>query len=82
MTERPREPFAPGTRIELVQMGEDPDPIPAGSTGTVVRSTFLGTNPATGEDHWQVTVTWDSGRGLMVSLPHDDVRVLGADEEE
>jgi Domain of unknown function (DUF4314) len=48
-------PVAPGSRIRLVQMHNDPDPVPTGSVGTVV-----GGNGA------QVYVDWDSGRSLML----------------
>ena len=59
-----------GDRIELVSMGEDPDPITPGTRGTVA---FIG--------GWlggqtQVGVAWDNGRGLMLLLPLDRIRVL------
>lgn len=62
----------PGDRIELVSMPDDPDPIPAGTRGTVERIT---------EVHWpqpylQLWVQWDNGRTLMPCVPPDVVRVI------
>ena len=47
-----------GDRIRLIHMPDDPDPIPAGSTGTIESVTEgpLG----------QVWVRWDSGRSLAL----------------
>jgi len=61
---------AVGDRIRLIHMPEDPDPIPAGSLGTV-----RAIHPNHG---WtQVEVDWDNGRQLMLSLPDDVIEVLG-----
>ena len=55
-----------GDRVRLVSMNDDPDPIPAGTTGTVA-----GVYPLNG---WmQVDVDWDTGRSLMLSIPPDVV---------
>jgi len=52
-------------------MPEDPDPIPAGSLGTV-----LSIHPHHG---WtQIEVDWDNGRRLMLSLPDDVIEILTA----
>lgn len=59
----------PGDRIILEHMPNDPDPIPVGSTGTVESVTDLG--PWT-----QVTVDWDNGRSLHLTVPPDVARVL------
>lgn len=47
-----------GDRIRLIHMADDPDPIPAGSTGTIESVTEgpLG----------QVWIRWDSGRSLAL----------------
>lgn len=58
-------PFDEGDRIELVSMTNDPDPIPAGSRGTVVLT------PGWFQDAWQVTVSWDNGRALNLVVPPD-----------
>ena len=48
----------PGDRIRLLAMPNDPDPIPPGSTGTVVSAT-TGTFA-------QIEVDWDNGRTLAL----------------
>ena len=48
----------PGDRIRLLAMPNDPDPIPPGSTGTVVSAT-------TGA-FAQIEVDWDNGRTLAL----------------
>ena len=58
-----------GDRIELVRMGDDPDPIEPGARGTIDHiGTFQG--------HTQIGVEWDSGRSLMVLLPEDRIRKI------
>lgn len=58
-----------GDRVRLVSMTDDPDPIPAGTTGTVA-----GVYPQNG---WtQVDVDWDTGRSLMLSIPPDVVATI------
>lgn len=61
-----------GDRIELVQMGPDPDPIPAGTTGTV-RGFF-----DDGQGGGQVWVDWDIDRHLNLSVPQDTWRKVDA----
>lgn len=46
---------------------DDPDPLPVGSTGTVVR-----VNPSTN----QADVDWDNGRQLMLLLDVDPFQVI------
>jgi len=57
-----------GDRIRLVSM-DDPDPIPAGTAGTVV-----GVSPQS--DWTQVDVDWDNGRSLMLSIPPDSIQKI------
>jgi hypothetical protein len=55
-------------------MAEDPDPIPDGETGTVLRV----------HDHrdWaQVEVAWDNGRQLMLTMPEDRVAIIDTNEQ-
>ena len=59
----------PGDRIRLVSMPNDPDPIPAGSLGTVRSVHEHG-------DWSQVDVAWDNGRQLMLCFPGDVVTVV------
>jgi hypothetical protein len=64
-------PFAPGDRIELVRMPDDPDPIPAGTQGTVemcLDQSFI--KPGS----WQVVVKWDIARSLSLVVPPDVAR--------
>ncbi|XZE55938.1 DUF4314 domain-containing protein [Planctomycetaceae bacterium SH139] len=62
-----------GDRVRLVSMADDPDPIPAGATGTVAR-----VYPHS--DWTQIDVAWDNGRSLMLSIPPDVVQVLDASD--
>lgn len=64
-------PEAVGTRIELVFMPDDPDPVPAGSKGTV-----------TGGSGGQLWVDWDNGRSLCLVLPVDKYRVISRPQED
>lgn len=54
-----------GSRIALVEMLDDPDPIPVGTTGTVTRTT---------PD--QITVEWDIPRSLCLIVGVDRWMVL------
>ncbi|TWU62280.1 DUF4314 domain-containing protein [Crateriforma conspicua] len=58
--------FKAGDRVRLVSMTDDPDPIPAGTIGTVVVV-------YSHQDWTQVDVAWDTGRSLMLSIPPDVV---------
>ena len=57
-----------GDRIRLLSMPDDPDPVPVGSTGTIVSVTEgpLG----------QVWVRWDSGRSLALVPGVDRFEVI------
>lgn len=59
-------PVPPGTRIELTSMPNDPDPIPIGSTGTVLE----------GSNGHQLYVDWDNGRSLLLVVGIDHWRVI------
>ena len=63
----------PGQRIELVAMPDDPNPIAAGSRGTVKRVRQVGL-PTNG--FLQVDVDWDNGRAVMLSVPPDQFRII------
>jgi hypothetical protein len=58
-----------GDRIELVEMPEDPDPIPPGTQGTV---DWVNELPR----FVQIGVRWDNGRSLMLCVPPDRFRVV------
>jgi hypothetical protein len=55
--------LAVGDRIELVEMPDDPDPIPVGEKGTV-RKINAGPYPT-------LHVDWDSGRTLNLIVGKD-----------
>ena len=58
-----------GDRIRLIAMPDDPDPIPAGATGTVLAVT-------TGR-FAQIDVDWDNGRTLSLVPGVDRFEVIG-----
>lgn len=63
----------PGDRIRLLAMHDDPDPIQVGQTGTVIGVTHHGS----GQDEWfQIDVSWDTGRTLMLVSPPDVFEVI------
>ena len=59
----------PGDRVQITGvMPDDPDPLPVGTTGTVVRLLDSGR---------QADVDWDNGRGLLLLVDVDPYRVIG-----
>ena len=69
----------PGTRIRLVAMEDDPDPIPVGTKGTIRGSS----EHKFGRDLWhQIDVDWDNGRQLMLVTPPDRFEVLTTSERD
>lgn len=61
-------------RIRLIEMADDPDPIPVGATGTVIG---ISHHPDDDNELWhQIDVKWDSGRTLMLTLPPERIEVL------
>ena len=58
-----------GDRIRLIAMPDDPDPIPAGATGTVLAVT---TGP-----YAQIDVDWDNGRSLSLVPGVDRFEIIG-----
>lgn len=65
--ERVKRMYPRGTRVELIQMGNDPYPIPAGTKGTVVYVNDMG----------QIDIEWDNGRTLSLIPGEDDFKVIG-----
>lgn len=62
-----------GDRIRLVAMTNDPDPMPTGETGTVASVHRHGE----GREAWfQVDVSWDNGRTLMLVSPPDKFEII------
>lgn len=66
-------PCKVGDRIRLINMPDDPHPIPAGTEGTV-----LSADPSafrrSGE--WQISVKWDAPRSLSLIWPVDSFEVI------
>ena len=69
------EPIRKGDRIRLLHMPDDPDPIPAGSTGTI--------ESVTEDPLGQIWVRWDSGRSLALvpGVDHFEVIERGPEPE-
>lgn len=64
--------FKQGDRVEMVHMGQDPDPVPSGTLGTVK---YVAELKFSGEpEQLQVAVDWDNGRRLSCVIPPDVLR--------
>lgn len=61
-------PVPEGTRIRLVAMGADPNPVPAGTLGTVV-----------GGNGSQLWVAWDNGSRLCLIVDVDRYEQVDVD---
>jgi len=59
-----------GQIIELLQMDNEPNPIPKGTRGVVIRI-----NPMPNNEK-QIIVKWENGRTLMLIHPEDKFRVV------
>ena len=67
---RIKDEYPEGTRIVLLQMGDDPNPIPPNTRGTVDFVDDIGT----------VFVKFDNGRNLGMALGEDSYRKLTEQE--
>lgn len=65
-----KERYPHGTRIELIHMGDDPNPIPDGTRGTVSAVDDIGT----------VFCHFDNGRSLGLAYGEDSFRKLTPEE--
>ncbi len=70
MAEYYKQKYPKGTRIELIQMGDDPRPVPPGMRGTV----------AYVDDMGQIGMHWDNGQSLSLIPGEDSFRVLNQEE--
>lgn len=66
-------PCKEGDRIRLLHMPEDPDPIPAGTTGTV---TSVSPCSSWMRGELMVSVKWDIPRSLSMIYPIDKFEVM------
>lgn len=66
-----RERYPAGSRIELVEMPDDPQPIEPGTRGTLLFIDDMGT----------LHIKWDNGRGLGV-VPGKDVFKIVPPEQD
>lgn len=64
--------YPPGTRLELISMGKDLDPVPPGTRGTVERVNSYG----------DIEMSWDNGRSLSLIPGEDSFRKLTMEELE
>ena len=62
--------YPPGTRVMLLHMGDDPNPVPDHTRGTVTAVDDIGT----------VHCAFDNGRGLGLAPGEDSFRKLTAEE--
>jgi len=62
-----------GDRVRMVFMPNDPDPIPAGTEGTVIDVQHIDW----GHDKFsQVVMEWDNGRTLSCVCPPDFLEII------
>lgn len=66
-----KERYPAGTRVELDRMGDDPNPIPSGSKGTVLFVDDIGT----------VMVNFDNGRCLGICPDVDSFHKIAEQKE-
>ena len=64
--------YPPGTRLELISMVKDLDPVPPGTRGTVERVNSYG----------DIEMSWDNGRTLSLIPGEDSFRKLTMEELE
>ena len=67
-----KEQYPPGTRIQLDHMGNDPNPIPAGTKGTVDLVDDIGT----------VHCTFDNGRHLGLCMGEDSFHKIDEPKQD
>lgn len=68
-----------GDRVKLIHMPNDPDPIPAGTTGTITSVNPVRMGP---RSFTQYHVNWDNGRSLSCVVPPDQLQVIASEPAE
>lgn len=71
MIEYYRKRYPAGTRIQLDADMDDPQPVPAGTKGTIIAI----------DDMAQAIMKWDNGRSLSLILGHDSFHVISQEED-
>ena len=66
------EQYPEGTRIQLDADMDDPQPILAGTEGTILMI----------DDMAQAVMKWDNGRSLSLVLGHDSFHVISQEESQ
>ena len=66
-----RKRYPSGTRIQLDRDMDDPQPILAGTKGTIIDIDDMG----------QAVMKWDNGRSLSLILGHDSFNVISQEED-
>lgn len=64
--EQIKEKYPQGTSIRLIQMGEDPQPVPPGTLGTVEHVDDMGT----------IHMRWQTGSSLGLIVGEDDFEII------
>ena len=67
-----RRKYPEGTRIQLDADMDDPQPILAGTKGTILMI----------DDMAQAVMKWDNGRSLSLVLRHDSFHVISQEESQ
>lgn len=70
----------PGSRIRLLFMPDDPDPIPPGTCGIVTTYKFDWSTVNMPELGIDVGIEWDIDRGLNLIIPRDQWEYAEDDE--
>ena len=71
----PTPPCEKDDRIELIQMGDDPCPIPTGTKGTVTALGYF-------QGAFNIDVKWDNGRTLSLVCPPDTFRIIPTEDKK
>ena len=59
-----------GARVRIIEMPNDPNPVPRGTEGTI---NYIGKFPGPGQ---QIGVAWDNGSTLMLIVGEDEFELV------